>query len=108
MVAKTLSELFVGQNLWAIWLFASAAITGLSLWLFISFIDHFAGLNLFVWFVIFAQLGLIVVPLVLYVLIVLVSNPPRSAAWQTPGLLLLGVSSLQLCIISGVILKGSG
>ncbi|MGD1907061.1 MAG: hypothetical protein ACFB0C_13835 [Leptolyngbyaceae cyanobacterium] len=98
----------LGQNLWAIWLLASAALTGLSLWLFIAFIDHFAGLNLYVWFVIFAQFGLIVVSLVLYVLIVLVSSPPRAVGWQVPGLILLGISLLQLWVISSVIVSGSG
>lgn len=108
MVAATTGMLSINPHLWAIWLFASSAMTGLSLLLFTSFIDHFAGLNLFVWFVIFAQLGLIVVPLVLYVLIVLVSKSPRSVGWQVPGLILFGISLLQLLVISSVIIRGSG
>jgi hypothetical protein len=109
MVSETLGGLFVGQNLWAIWLLASAAITGLSLWLFTSFSDRFAGLMMFGLVVVLAQVVLIAVPLVLYVLIVLMSSPPRMAVgWQVPGLMLFGISLLQLLVISSVIVRGSG
>ena len=108
MASKALGRLFIGQNLWAIWLLASAAITGLCLGLFITFADRFAGLMMFGLVVVWAQMVLIAVPLVLYVLIVLVSNPPRAVGWQVPGLILLGISLLQLWVISSVIISGSG
>jgi hypothetical protein len=88
-----------GSALWA-WLLASSGVAGLTLRLFVIFTDCLAGLMMFGVVMALADVVLLFVPIIFYVLIVLLTKPPRSSPlFLIPGIITLFIAGLNFLFL---------